>query len=84
MALDAPGPSSPGPTEVIVPESIIASHRFENGLVLVAETLPTVRSAAFTFLLPAGAAFEPADRGGRPGCSPSGSRGVQGTWTVAS
>ena len=47
-----------------MPEPIIVSHRFENGLVLVAETIPTVRSAAFTFLLPAGAAFEPADRNG--------------------
>jgi predicted Zn-dependent peptidase len=47
-----------------VPESTIVSHRFDNGLVLVAETIPTVRSAAFTFLLPAGAAFEPEDRGG--------------------
>jgi predicted Zn-dependent peptidase len=47
-----------------VPESPIVSHRFDNGLVLVAETIPAVRSAAFTFLLPAGAAFEPEDRGG--------------------
>lgn len=59
-----PGPSPPGPTEVIVPEPPISSHRFDNGLVLVAETIPTVRSAAFTFLLPAGAAFEPERRNG--------------------
>ncbi len=55
---------SPDPTEVIVPEPTLASHRFDNGLVLVAETIPAVRSAAFTFLLPAGAAFEPEDRNG--------------------
>jgi predicted Zn-dependent peptidase len=47
-----------------VPEPQIVSHRYDNGLVLVAEAIPTVRSAAFTFLLPAGAAFEPEDRGG--------------------
>ncbi len=45
-------------------DSNIVSHRYDNGLVLVAEAIPSVRSAAFTFLLPAGAAFEPDDRGG--------------------
>jgi predicted Zn-dependent peptidase len=33
-------------------------HTFSNGLVLVAETMPGVQSAAFTLLLPAGAAYE--------------------------
>ena len=47
-----------------VPEPSVSSHRYENGLVLVAETIPSVRSAAFTFLLPAGAAYEPEGRGG--------------------
>ena len=49
-----------------MPEPTIVSHRprRSNGLVLVAEEIPSVRSAAFTFLLPAGAAFEPEDRGG--------------------
>ncbi len=47
-----------------MPEPTIVSHRYDNGLVLVAEEIPSVRSAAFTFLLPAGAAFEPEDRGG--------------------
>jgi predicted Zn-dependent peptidase len=42
-------------------ESSIRSQQFENGLVLVAETMPAVQSAAFTLLLPAGAAFEGAD-----------------------
>jgi predicted Zn-dependent peptidase len=36
-------------------------HTFSNGLVLVAETMPGVQSAAFTLLLPAGAAYEGAD-----------------------
>jgi predicted Zn-dependent peptidase len=39
-------------------------HTFSNGLVLVAETMPSVRSAAFTLLLPAGAAYEPAGQAG--------------------
>lgn len=44
--------------------SLIEQHEYSNGLVLVAETMPGVQSAAFTLLLPAGAAYEPADRGG--------------------
>lgn len=44
--------------------SLIHQHTFTNGLVLVAETMPSVESAAFTLLLPAGAAYDPADRGG--------------------
>jgi predicted Zn-dependent peptidase len=47
-----------------VSEPSVSSHRYDNGLVLVAETIPSVRSAAFTFLLPAGAAYEPEDGGG--------------------
>ena len=39
-------------------------HEYPNGLVLVAEPMAGVQSAAFTFLVPAGAAFEPEDRGG--------------------
>jgi len=42
----------------------IHHHEFPNGLVLVAEEMPGVQSAAFTFLLPAGAAYEPAGAGG--------------------
>lgn len=42
----------------------IRSHTFPNGLALVAETMPHVRSAAFTLLIPAGAAREPAGKGG--------------------
>jgi predicted Zn-dependent peptidase len=40
--------------------SSIRSHTYSNGLVLVAETMPGVQSAAFTLLVPAGAAFESA------------------------
>ncbi len=47
-----------------MPESSVNHHQFDNGLVLVAETMPSVQSAAFTLLIPAGAAHEPADRGG--------------------
>ncbi len=42
----------------------IQHHRFSNGLVLIGETMPGVQSAAFTLLLPAGAAYEPANRAG--------------------
>ena len=36
----------------------ILSHTFKNGLVLVAEPMMSLESAAFTFLLPAGCAYE--------------------------
>jgi predicted Zn-dependent peptidase len=42
----------------------ILSHEFENGLALVAEPMPDVESAAFTILLPAGAAYDPPARAG--------------------
>ena len=42
----------------------IRSHVFENGLVLVAEPMMSLESAAFTFLLPAGSAYDPLDRSG--------------------
>ncbi len=45
-------------------ESSIAHHVYANGLVLVAESMPGVQSAAFSFLLPAGSAFEPEGLGG--------------------
>ena len=40
---------------------MLEQHTFPNGLVLVAENMPGVQSAAFTLLLPAGAAYEGAD-----------------------
>jgi predicted Zn-dependent peptidase len=42
----------------------VQHHEYPNGLILVAETMPGVQSAAFTFLLPAGAALEPEDQSG--------------------
>jgi predicted Zn-dependent peptidase len=36
-------------------------HKLSNGLTLVAERIPGVRSAAMSFLIPAGAASDPAD-----------------------
>ena len=47
-----------------MPEPTVNQHEFPNGLVLVAETMASVQSAAFSFLLPAGAAYEPASLGG--------------------
>lgn len=45
-------------------QPLVSHHIYPNGLVLVAEAMPGVRSAAFTFLVPAGAAYEPEGRGG--------------------
>ena len=39
----------------------VEQFEYSNGLVLLAGTMPSVRSAAFTLLLPAGAAYEEAD-----------------------
>jgi predicted Zn-dependent peptidase len=47
-----------------VPESSVSHHQFANGLVLVAESMPSVQSAAFSLLMPAGAAYEPEGLGG--------------------
>jgi len=43
------------------------SHRFSNGLVLVAEPMNSLQSAAFTFLVPAGSVYDPPDRSGLGG-----------------
>ena len=42
----------------------IFSHRLANGMVLVGEPTQSVESAAFTFLLPAGCCYDPAERAG--------------------
>jgi predicted Zn-dependent peptidase len=42
----------------------VQSLDYPNGLVLVAVTRPGVQSASFSLLVPAGAAFEPEERGG--------------------
>jgi len=47
-----------------VPEPTVNQHEFPNGLVLVAETMASVQSAAFSLLLPAGSAYEPVGLGG--------------------
>ncbi|RMG40159.1 MAG: insulinase family protein [Planctomycetota bacterium] len=45
-------------------EQRIQTHRYENGLVLVVETLPETRAVACEFLIPAGSAFDPPGRNG--------------------
>ena len=45
----------------------ILSHTLANGLVLVAEPMPWLQSAAFTLLVPVGCAHDPADRCGLSG-----------------
>ena len=42
----------------------ILSHTFPNGLVLVAESMPLLQSAAFTLLVPAGCVHDPPRRSG--------------------
>ncbi len=42
----------------------IKTHQFSNGLVLLAEPMENLESAAFSLLVPAGSAFDPADRVG--------------------
>lgn len=42
----------------------ILSHTYGNGLVLIAQPMDWLQSAAFTFLVPAGCVFDPVDRGG--------------------
>jgi predicted Zn-dependent peptidase len=46
---------------------MILSHVYPNGLVLLAEPMVSVESVAFTFRVPAGSVFEPADKGGLAG-----------------
>ena len=45
----------------------IFSHEYANGLILVAEEMPWLNSAAMSFLVPCGTAAEPADKGGLAG-----------------
>jgi len=40
----------------------ILTHTFPNGLVLIAEPMQSLESAAFTFLVPCGCAYDPDDR----------------------
>ena len=50
-------------------------HEFANGLVLLAEPIPSMQSAAFTLMTPCGYSCEPADR--------LGFRGWCATWSSA-
>ncbi|MEX2119341.1 MAG: pitrilysin family protein [Pirellulales bacterium] len=52
--------------EITVTQTIY-SHIYPNGVVLVAEPMESVESAAFTFRVPAGTAYEPPGRGGLSG-----------------
>jgi predicted Zn-dependent peptidase len=45
----------------------IYSHTYPNGLVLVAEPMAWLQSAAFTFLTPTGCVYDPVDRAGLSG-----------------
>jgi predicted Zn-dependent peptidase len=45
----------------VASSSTIEQHTYSNGLVLLAETMPGVQSAAYSLLLPAGAAYESPD-----------------------
>ncbi len=47
-----------------MPEQIIHTHEFPNGLTVVIEPMSDVQSAAFCFLIPGGSAFDPANHGG--------------------
>jgi len=42
----------------------VLTHTFDNGLVLIGQPMDWLESAAFTMLVPAGSAWNPADRGG--------------------
>lgn len=46
---------------------MIHTHVFSNGLVLIAEPMNWLQSAAFTFLIPAGCVYDPAERSGLAG-----------------
>ena len=48
-------------------EQTLLHRQFDNGLVLLGEHMPWLRSAAFSFLLPAGTCYEPAGLDGLAG-----------------
>ncbi len=49
--------------DALQPQQIRVFH-LDNGLTLVVESMPAVRSAAFSFLLPAGSVFDPEQQNG--------------------
>jgi predicted Zn-dependent peptidase len=50
------------PPSTQVQQRSVQTHQLANGLVLLAEPVATVESAAFTFLVPCGCSADPADR----------------------
>jgi len=48
----------------VTTEQTLHSHTFPNGLTLVVEPMPHVQSAAFSFLIPSGSIYDPADQNG--------------------
>ena len=51
-------------TEQSMTEQSISVHQFPNGLTLVTEVMSEVQSAAFSFLIPGGAVFDPVGENG--------------------
>lgn len=49
------------------PVEVVHTHRLDNGLVILAQPMPWLRTAAFSLAVPAGIQMEPADRGGLAG-----------------
>lgn len=45
-------------------EQTVFQHQFENGLTLIAQAMPWLQSAAFSFSVPAGCQYDPVDRRG--------------------
>jgi predicted Zn-dependent peptidase len=59
--LDAAAGTTPF-AKALMADLTILTHRYDNGLVLVAEPMPWLESAAFALLLPAGNVREPEDQ----------------------
>jgi predicted Zn-dependent peptidase len=49
------------------PVEVVHVHTLDNGLVILAQPMPWLRTAAFSLAVPAGVQMEPADRGGLAG-----------------
>ncbi len=58
---------TPGPTPARRPEisAGVVAHTYANGLTLLLETMPDVRSVAFSLMVPAGSAYDTPRRAGR-------------------
>jgi predicted Zn-dependent peptidase len=53
--------------ELVVPDEVVHVHSLDNGLVILGQPMPWLRTAAFSLALPAGVQAEPIDRGGLAG-----------------